>query len=511
MSYAAAAASGLFLALSFPRYGHPIIAFIALAPLLVALSGWTGRPGEVRGVTTWTGFKLGLTAGFIHYAGTVYWTGMTVQAFGGLSWPVAVLVAGLLVIYMASYLAVACAVTAVFARRYGLAGLVLAPAAWVSMEYLRGNYLMGGFPWIPLGNTMVTLLPIAQLASVFGVYGLSLFVGLVNVGFASAAISAGRTRVAAGASTLAMVTVVSLWGGQRIAANDFVTSGTPIKVGLIQGNIAQVDKWNPARAGMIVDRYLALTQQAVDGGAEFIIWPESSTPFNFDDDPGANAIRGLVNRIGKPLLLGSDETEREGAETRFYNSAFMLDSGGATAAVYRKIHLVPFGEFVPYQRALFFVAPLVEAVSSFSPGMFVAMLPVNGHMVSTAICYEVTFPGLMRDAVQQGSELLTTITNDAWYGESSAAYQHFEMASMRAIEEGRYLVRAANTGVTGIVDPYGRVLVRTALFETAAVVGEARFVQQKTLYARIGDWAAFASLALTGAALLAARFVRGQT
>ena len=189
----------------------------------------------------------------------------------------------------------------------------------------------------------------------------------------------------------------------------------------------------------------------------------------------------------------------------------MLDTGGATSAVYRKIHLVPFGEYVPFQRALFFVAPLVEAVSAFTPGSFVTMLPVNGHMVSTAICYEVTFPGLMREAVQQGSELLTTITNDAWYGESSAAYQHFEMATMRAIEQGRYLVRAANTGVTGIVDPYGRVLVRTTLFETAAVVGEARFVQQKTLYARIGDWAAYASAALTAAALLAGRSIKGRT
>lgn len=508
VSFAAAIASGLFLALSFPRYGHPIVAFVALAPLLVALSGWTGRAGSARGVSTWKGFRLGLTSGIILFAGTVYWTGMTVQTFGGLSWPVAVLVGATLVVMLATFVAVACALIAIFTRRYGLAGLLLAPAAWVSLEYVRGTYLFGGFPWIPLGNTMVTLLPIAQLASVFGVYGLSIFVGLVNVGFACAAVSVGRTRAVAALATLALITTVSLWGGQRMAANELVTSGTPIKVGLIQGNIAQNDKWNPAQAGMIVERYLQLTQQAVDGGADFVIWPESSTPFNFDEDSSANVIRALVQRTGKPLLLGSDETEQEGTTTHSYNSAFMLDAGGAIAAVYRKIHLVPFGEYVPFQRALFFVAPLVEQVSAFSPGTQVTMLPVNGHMVSTAVCYEVTFPGLMREAVQQGSELLTTITNDAWYGQSSAAYQHFEMATMRAIEEGRYLVRAANTGVTGIVDPYGRVLVRTELFETAAVVGEARFVQRKTPYARIGDWAAYASAALIGVALLAARFWR---
>jgi len=125
-------------------------------------------------------------------------------------------------------------------------------------------------------------------------------------------------------------------------------------------------------------------------------------------------------------------------------------------------------------------------------------------MASTAICYEVTYPELSREAVRNGSELLTTITNDAWYGESSAAFQHFEMAAMRAVEQGRYLVRAANTGISGIVDPYGRVLIRTRLFETAAVVGEARFVQDQTLYARIGDLVAFVSAGLTGLVLAVA-------
>ncbi len=499
--------SGLLLALSFPRYGHPAVAFVALVPLFVAVSGWRGRPGAYPGVTPRRGFILGLIAGAVHFAGTVYWTGATVQTFGGLSWPVAVIVAGLLVFYMAAYIAVAMAISAVFVRWLGIAGLLFAPAAWVSTEYLRGH-LIGGFPWIPLGNTMVTFLPIAQLASVTGVYGLSIFVGLVNAGIACAMTSAARARTIALIATVALVLGVSIWGGRRLAANELVTSGTPVKVGLIQGNIKQTDKWNPLQAGMIVDRYLRLTDQAVAGGAEFVVWPESSTPYYFDEDPAAEVIRSTVRRLGTPLLLGSDEIEA-GSPTRLYNSAFMLDRGGANAAVYRKIHLVPFGEYVPFQQALFFVAPLVEAVSSFSPGNYVTMLPVNGHMVSTAVCYEVTYPELMREAVQQGSELLTTITNDAWYGESSAPYQHFEMAAMRSIEEGRYLVRAANTGITGVVDPYGRVLARTQLFETVGLVAEARFVQQKTLYARMGDWIAFTAIGLTllglGAAILRRR------
>ena len=503
---AAALLSGVLLALSFPRYGHPAVAFIAIVPLLVALSGWNGRSDAVPGVSTRRGFVLGLIAGFIHYAGTVYWTGATVSTFGGLPVFVAVIVAGLLALYMAAYIAAFGAITAILIRRYHVLGLWLAPCVWVSMEYLRG-ILIGGFPWIPLGNTMVTFLPIAQLASVVGVYGLSIFVALLNTGFTVGAVLSGRQRIVAAGSTLALIAMVSIWGGMRLSSNT-LTSGSSITVGLIQGNIAQTDKWNPARAGMILDRYIQLTQQAVQKGAQFVLWPESSTPFYFEDDPAGNIVRNLVRQTGTPLLLGSDETD-DGDTPHSYNSAFMLDTAGATAAVYRKIHLVPFGEYVPFQKLLFFVGPLVEAVSAFSPGTRVTMMPVEGHMVSTAICYEVTYPSLARDAVRQGSEMLTTITNDAWYGESSAAYQHFEMAMMRAIEEGRYLVRAANTGISGIVDPYGRVLIRTRLFETVAVVGEARFVQAKTVYATIGDLAVFVSAAIVVLALAWA-FVEGR-
>lgn len=504
----AAILSGVLLALSFPKYGHPAVAFIALVPLLVAIGGWNGR-NELRGVSTSRGFTLGLIAGFIHYAGTVYWTGATVSTFGGLPVAVAVAVAGLLALYMAAYVALFGALTARLVRRFGLNGLWLAPAVWVVFEYLRG-VLIGGFPWIPLGNTMVTLLPIAQLASVTGVYGLTVFVGLLNVGFTVAAIATGRRRVMVAGSTLAAIAIVSVWGGLRLSS-DALMQGAPIKVGLIQGNIAQTDKWNPARAGMILDRYLQLSQQAVQNGAQFLIWPESSTPFYFEEDISGGVVRGMVRTLGVPLLLGSDALEdgAEGEPPRNYNSAFMLDTHGATAAVYHKIHLVPFGEYVPFQRLLFFVGPLVEAVSAFSAGERVTMMPVEGHMVSTAICYEVTYPQLARAAVRQGSEMLTTVTNDAWYGESSAAFQHFEMAAMRSIEQGRYLVRAANTGISGIIDPYGRVLIRTSLFETVAVVGEARFVQARTVYATIGDLVVWLSAVVVVAAL-AWMFIEGR-
>ncbi len=166
-------------------------------------------------------------------------------------------------------------------------------------------------------------------------------------------------------------------------------------------------------------------------------------------------------------------------------------------AVYRKIHLVPFGEFFPMQEWLTFAAPLVRRFLPFTPGDGVVLLPVNGHPTSTAICYEVVFPSLMRDAVLQGSQLLTTVTNDGWYGTSSAPYQHFEMASMRAIEEGRYLARSANTGISGVVDPYGRIVQASAIFEQVGLVVEARLLNGRTIYSQIGDVIAYVAMALT--------------
>lgn len=448
-------------------------------------------------------FALGLVTGGVHYAGTLYWTSGTVATFGGLPWLVAVPVAGLLVLYMSLYVGLFAIVTSTLIRRLGIWGLMLAPAVWVSGEYLRA-YAFGGFPWIPLGNAVVTLLPVAQLASVTGVYGLSWLLALLNVCFAIAALTTGRVRVVAAVGGLALVTAVSVWGGARLGDGALTRAGTPFTLALVQGNVPQDEKWDPARADDIYQRYQRMTREAMDRGARLVLWPESATPFYFDEDPmQASELRRLVRQRGIPVLFGTDEIER-GTPARYYNSAFVLDADGTTAGVYRKMFLVPFGEYVPFGSLLTFVGPLVESVAAFSPGTRVTMMPVDGHRVSTAICYEVVYPHLIHEGVRAGAELLTTITNDAWYGESSAPFQHFELAAMRAIEQGRYLARAANTGISGIVDPYGRILARTELFETTTVIGDVRFIQERTIYGRIGDLTAQAAVLLTLAGLATA-------
>jgi apolipoprotein N-acyltransferase len=393
---------------------------------------------------------------------------------------------------------------------YGPAGLLLAPPAWVATELGR-QYVWDGFPWALLGYSQVTVLPLVQVVSVVGVYGLSGLLALTSTAAAMLVLDTGRRRWIVAAGTLALVVSCALWGRARLADDMLTGAGDHVRVAVLQGNIAQEDKWNPELRDAITDRYLAMTREALDAGATFVIWPESSTPFYFEHDLfRGGAIRRLAREAGATLLIGSDQvepvrtTDAERATERHYNAAFLVTPDGAVGAVYRKMHLVPFGEYVPLATLLFFVGPIVDAVSPFTPGEDPVLLPVDGRMASTAICYEVIFPSLIRRFVLDGSQLLTTITNDAWYGRSSAAYQHWDQAAMRAIEQGRYLARAANTGISGVVDPYGRVLVRTDLFEQALVIEDVRFLTHRTVYNRIGDVVAWASLALVLAALLAA-------
>lgn len=453
----------------------------------------------------------------MYFAGTLYWLVETMTTFGGLSTPLAAFAALLLVAYLSLFPGIFALVLSRLSRAYGPAAALLASPVWVTTELGR-QYVWDGFPWALLGYSQVTVLPVAQLASVTGVYGLSALLALTAGVAAYSVVAEGRRKWTAPAAVAVLVAVCAAWGQWRLTSAPLLESGEPVRVAVLQANIAQEDKWNPALADAISERYLDMTRQALARGATFIIWPESATPFFFEQDlVRAGAIRRLAAEGQATLLVGSDQIEQVRAEPhrtrpaeRLYNAAFLVKPDGRIGAVYRKMHLVPFGEYVPAKRLLFFVAPIVEAMTDFSPGGAPVMLPIGGHLASTAICYEVIYASLMRQFVLEGSQLLTTITNDAWYGWSSAAYQHWDQAAMRSIENGRYLARAANTGISGFVDPYGRVRRKSALFEQELLVEDLRFITERTIYTSIGDLVAWLSLALTAAAWLAAVRFRVQ-
>ena len=523
--YGLAAASGVLLSLSFPKYGHPAFAWIALAPLLVALMH-TAQRASARRRPIAGAFALGLTTGVVYFTGTLYWITRVMAVYGGLQGWVAVLVNAALIAYLALFPAIFAMIVVRLMLAQGARALVAVPFVWTATELGR-THLFTGFPWVLLGYSEVTVLPIAQLASVTGVYGVSALVASVSAAVAYAAIAGvrrsppGLPSGGTGASAvrpfaplaivLVVLALVAAWGSLRIGRNELNRSGDPVRVGLIQGNVEQSERENPARAPVIFQNYLAMTRKAIDDGAQVVLWPESAAPFYFEDDRAdAGQVRALARQAHVAILLGSDQIgwrTRNGqlVPDKYYNSAFLVRPDGTTAGYYRKMHLVPFGEYVPMKQVFFFAAPLVQAVSDFSPGDIASLLPVEGHLMSTAICYEIVYPDLVRRFVAAGSELVTTITNDAWFGRTSAPFQHFAQASMRAIEEGRYLVRSANTGISGIVDPYGRVLLQTPIYESAAVVGEARFIRESTIYARTGDVFAYASVILSMGALVVSR------
>ncbi len=498
--------------------------WIALAPLLYALSGVaSSESARSHSASLRQAFVFGLLTGVVFFAGTLYWITHVMVVYGGITSWVGVLINALLITYLSLFPALFALATRHVVSRGGRWALMLSPFVWVANEVGR-TYVFTGFPWVLLGYSQTTVLPVAQLASVTGVYGVSMLVAAMSAAVVIAVRPQAEIRARALrheaprfsylnrfvplATVFAIVLGVAMWGSRRVAAGALTREGEPVKVGLLQGNVDQAIKWDPAQAAAIFSDYLRATREAIFRGASVVIWPESSIPFRFEDDPlGAEQVRSLARQARVPILFGSDQfVWRQTGTTRvvdsMYNSAYVVRSDGSTGGVYRKMHLVPFGEYVPWQNLLFFAAPLTEQVGSFAAGQTPDLLPVDGHRVSVAICYEVVYPALVRQFVTAGSELLTTITNDAWFGPTSAPYQHFEQAAMRAIEEGRYLVRAANTGISGIVDPYGRVVARTGIYEPAVVVGDARFLRATTVYARFGDVVAYVSVALSAALLL---------
>lgn len=455
-------------------------------------------------------FALGLTTGVSYFTATLYWITLVVRNYGDLPFPVAVLANGLLIAYLSLFPALFAVVLRRLWLRYGAPSLMAAPIVWVATELGRTYLLFNGFPWVLLGYSQATTLPIAQLASLVGVYGVSALVATVSVAAAMCvATSSIRLRTIAIGVAASLVVVTAVWGSRRASRAEWTREGEVVKVGLVQGNVSDAARRDPVQTPRILQDNLRLTRQAIGAGADVVLWPESAmSPFRFADYPD---VAGLVRRVAREghvsILVGSDQVER-GRPDRWYNSAFLIRPDGTDAGVYRKIHLVPFGEYVPWRRLLFFIGPLVEAIGTgFDAGDDPTVLPVNGHGISVAICYEIVYPALVRQFVVRGSELLTTITNDAWFGDTSAPYQHFAQASMRAIEEGRYVVRAANTGISGIVDPYGRVLTQTNVFEQGVRVGTARYLRTSTVYARWGDAFAYISVLLTAVLLLFPRQV----
>jgi apolipoprotein N-acyltransferase len=336
-------------------------------------------------------------------------------------------------------------------------------------------------------------------------------VALVGTAAAVVALTRRRNHLFGALAVLVVLVAISVAGAARVSSQKLTATGTPIRVGLVQGNIPQDEKWDDRYRDAIIARYVGLSRNAITAGAQVVVWPEASTPFFLNRDTVLSApMRALAAGSRTPFVIGTNMAKDDGSE--IYNSATVIRADGQLGDTYSKMHLVPFGEYVPLKKVLFFIGPLVQAISDFTPGKEATVLDLgNGVRAGVAICYESTYQSLTRAFTNNGANLLMVITNDAWFGTSSAAFQHFEMGAMRAIENGRYLVRAANTGITAAVDPYGRVLVRGEMFEAISLTADVRLLDQRTIYSRTGDLIAWLSTAITLVLALASSRRRVET
>ena len=285
--------------------------------------------------------------------------------------------------------------------------------------------------------------------------------------------------------------------------------GTPLRVALIQGNIPQDIKWEPKFQEETVRTYTDLTSRTWSVHPELIIWPETATPFFFQDSLNFQArILDLAQKMGAPLLFGSPAFDRKGREIHYYNSAFLISPEKKILGRYDKVHLVPFGEYAPLSGILGFTREIIGAMGDFHSGEEVVNLALPQGKFGVLICYEAIFPDLTRRFVDKGAQFLVNITNDAWFGRTAAPYQHISMARLRAIENRVSIARAANTGVSGFIDPAGRLVTSSEIFTKAILSGTIYLRKGSSFYTRFGDLFSYLCLGYTALFLIIIRFRR---
>jgi len=492
--------SGLACALAFPPWDVGPIAFVGLVPLFLAFEGTTPRQAA------WLGYAAGLS----FYLTTIWWVINTMTTYGRMPLALSLVVLALLCGVLAGYTAGFAWLT-VAGRRWlkyseGVEP-VLAAGLWTALEFLR-THLFSGFPWSLLGYSQYRQPTVRLLAAAAGVYGISVLLVLVNVALANVLLLAlrpqremARWRRGLLPAAIVCVAVLATFGYARTIWHD-PSGGPSIRVGLLQGNIDQSIKWERSYQTATLDTYERLARQVAAEKPALIVWPETAIPFFLRRNGELSArVHGLAAQMGIPMLVGSPDVGEDGL---LYNTAFFLGREGQIRGRYDKRHLVPFGEYVPLRRLLFFLDKLVVGIGDFGRGQAATVFSLDEARFGVMICYEVIFPGEVGEFVRNGAQFLVNITNDAWFGRSGAPHQHLAMAALRAVENGTYLVRAANTGVTAVIAPSGEILAQTNIFTEATLLGTIRPRRGETPYTRYGDalaWICMVFLVAYAAAL----------
>jgi len=497
--------SAILQILIFPLPHLYALCWIALSPLIFAVLRarpaetlqLAGSSGEKRlPATPAQGFLLGYVSGVLWYAGTCYWVFNVMHQYGGLSSPAAFGILILFCLYLAIYHGLFGTLLAAMAnqrRRLNRQAVITAPFLWVAVELLRTR--ITGFPWDLLGTVQVDNIPLARVATVTGVYGLSFEVLLVNTVFAAAFLvrSNRRNTLVIAALSAAFVLQFGRWINPGPLPADRIAT-------LVQSNIPILDsaEWTKDYFETTLRDLSAISTQkssSADRHADLIAWPESPAPFYTSDPLFRHAVSGLAQRSQAWVLAGSlgvrNASQSPAQATEVFNSGALVSPAGDWVARYDKVHLVPFGEFVPFKSLFSFASGLTKEVGEFGRGTSRQPLSASPAKLGVFICYESVFPDEVRQFARNGAQVFVNVSNDGWYGDSGAYAQHLLQVRMRAIENERWLLRDTNTGVTASIDPYGRVVASLPRKQRLALSAPYALTGVTTFYTRHGDWFAY--------------------
>ena len=468
--------SGLLIFLSFPMYGFGLIAWVSFIPLFFAL--W--KVTSLR-----QGLLMGFLTGIIGYIGIIYWITYVVVNYGYLPIYLGVILMLLLSCYLSIYTALFAAAI-VFFR--GKLLFLLAPALWICLEYCKSNILTG-FPWENLGYSLYLNFYLIQFADVLGVFGLSFLIVMVNAALFDVMAKRSKNAVISAAVAFLILGSVFIYGVIRVnQVEKAMDNAKSMEVTLIQGNIDQAIKWNENFQKETLNIYERLSLQNTPAEGGLLVWPETALPFNFlDVNDLQKQVKHLAVKTKSWFIFGAVSYLQKRGYADYFNSAYILSPDGENKGRYDKVHLVPYGEYVPLRNILPFVKGLTAGIGDFTAGAGFYPLLLDDRKIGILICYEGILPYAARMYKKESAELLVNITNDAWFGATSAPFQHFSMSLFRAVETRLYLVRVANTGVSGIFDPRGKIIEQTKIFQREALKGNIKFVKIPTFYAQYGD------------------------
>ena len=489
-----AVVSGILLVLSHPSFSLFPLAWVGLVPLLIALQSVSSAKSA---------FRIGYISGLTFFAGLLYWI-VLLYPFANIFVTALGYVA--LVAYAAVYFAVFALVVHQLPRKSGMSFIFPTALFWTGLEWIR-SWLLTGFPWGSMGYSQWNNHAGIQIASITGVYGVSFVVVLFNATIAHLIISRSNWRraIKEAAFPLAIVAITFVYGA--VCLSESGNSVAHVKLGLVPGNVSQAEKWKSEHAPKIFKRYLSLTEKANAANLDLIIWPETAIHPQILSGQAESYKQRLIGmlREGQIYLLAGAAVRE--ADKKVYNTVFLLSPTGEKLGSYSKMHLVPFGEYVPFSSAL----PNFIQFETFAPGKSINLLPLAGikdAKLGIAICFESVFPNHFRRFVAKGADIMGILTNDAWFVGTTAPSQHLSAAPFRAVENRIAVFRCSNGGISCIIDPFGRIASQTitptqpdgVLVEDVPLKNHQS--AKKTLYTRYGDWfpilCLLASLVLIG-------------